>query len=349
MTRRILAFVTVVATYIGVSWGTGFAAWTSNASSGAGSAKALTMPTGATPTAPATSTGSVTLTWSVATLGGTDLTSYTVRRYPAAGGTGTVITCASQTITNRVVSCTYTETAAGSYQFTNTPLRANWVGGESAKSGTTVVSLSRTFAVSTPAGNRTAGTPFTVTLTAMSGANVDTSYTGQHTIAFTGPNNAPSGQAPTGSVVVTFANGVGSADFTAYKAETVTLTATEATPQRTGSTSITVVAGAQKQLAFSVACPTGTMAQSATWTTAVDILDQWKNPTTQGSTAASIGLTSSTSGNGSLSTASVTVAAGANPARSGTFTYTADSGKNKATTITASLTGLTSASCPVTT
>lgn len=349
MIRRVLAFAAVIATVIGVSWGTAFAGWLANAASGTGTSKALSMPAGPTPTAPATSSGSVTLTWTAATLAGSDLTAYTVRRYPAAGGAGTEIACASQTITNHVVSCTYTETAAGSYQFTTAAKHASWVGAEGTKSGTTVVTLTtaRSFTVVPQAGNRTAGAAFTVSLTAITNGVVDTAYSGTRTIAFTGPNTALTGQKPTESASVVFTAGVGTTSITAYKAETFTLTATDASPARSGSASVTVVAGAQAKLAFSVACPGTTMATNSTWTSAVDILDQWSNPTVQGATSRNINLSSSANNNGSLGSSSVTVAANANPARSGTFTYTADKNVNKTTTITASVSAnaLTAATC----
>lgn len=349
--KRTLTVAALTITLLGVS-GSAFAAWLANTNSGQGSTSALSMPAGNTPTAPANSTGSVTLTWTAAQLAGNDLTTYTVRRYPSAGGAGTVITCASQTITDHMVSCTYNETAAGSYQFTDTPHHANWVGAESAKSGTTTVTLTvtRTFTVAPAAGDRTAGSAFSVTLTALTNGVVDTSYTGNHTIAFSGPSNSPSptDQAPSYPSTVTFVAGVGTTSITLYKAETATLTASETTPARSGSASVTVVAGSQNKLAFSVACPGTDMAKNSTWTTAVDILDQWSNPTVHGSLARTINLASSTPGNGSLGASSVTVAANADPARSGTFTYTADNASNKTTTITASVTGLpalTSATC----
>jgi hypothetical protein len=356
MKRRTVIIVGSLVATAGLT-GTAFGAWIANSSAGSASAKALSMPIGATPTAPTNSTGSVTLTWNAATLAGSDLASYTVKRYPAAGGAGTTITCAPQTITTHSVSCTYTEATAGSYQYTDTPLKDLWVGTESAKSGTTDVAAALTFTVAPAAGNRTAGSAFNVVLTAKTGGVTDLTYTGNHTINFSGPANSPSGQAPTYPANVTFASGQGTASVTLFKAETnVTLTASETTPSRSGSATVTVVAGAQNQLAFSVTCPSTpgtTMAQSSMWTTAVDILDQWKNPTVHGSTARAIGIASSASNKGTLNgTTSVTVAANADPARSGSFTYTSDANKNQATIITASVTGspaLTAATCSVTT
>lgn len=340
MKRRLVIVGAATLAVLGVSWGTAFAAWLANSTNASANAKALSMPAGEDVTAPAASTGSITLTWDAAQLAGNDLTTYTVRRYPAAGGSGTIVTCASQTITNHVVSCTYTESTAGSYQFTNAPQHANWIGAESAKSGTTVVAnaVTRTFSVVPAVGNRTAGSAFSVTLTALNNGVVDTTYTGSHTLSFSGPANSPSGQAPAYPASVTFSSGVGTASVTLYKAETANLTVRETTPARTGSASVTVVAGSQNKLAFSVACPGTSMEKSSTWMTAVDILDQWSNPTTQ-TTARTINLATSAASNGSLGSSSVTVAALADPARSNTFTYTAHSGANKVTTITASVTG----------
>lgn len=128
---------------------TAWAVWSITSSNASGSAAAVSMPQGNTTTAPSTSTGSVTLTWTAAQLpAGTDIATYNVTRY--VGSTGTPISCATQSITGHLVSCTYTETSSGSYQYTNTPTKGLWVGAESAKSGTTVVTVPDTTKPNTP-------------------------------------------------------------------------------------------------------------------------------------------------------------------------------------------------------
>ena len=82
------------------------------------------------------------------------------------------------------------------------------------------------FTVSNP-GTQTAGTAFTETITAADPyGNTATGYTGSHTLTFSGPSNAPNGQAPSYPGQVNFTSGVGTATITLYDAQSTTLTAT---------------------------------------------------------------------------------------------------------------------------
>lgn len=96
------------------------------------------MPTGATPSAPATSTTtnpSVTVTWSAVNYVGraVAVAGYTVKRYKA-GVADTVAGTCTGTVT--AVSCNDTLTVAGAYQYTITPKSGLWVGVEGSKGGT---------------------------------------------------------------------------------------------------------------------------------------------------------------------------------------------------------------------
>ena len=308
--KRAMTFAAVLAAAV-TAGGSAFAAWSSSAT-GSGATKALSMPTGAAPTAPATATGSVTLTWPAAQLNGSDLTAYNVKRYPAAGGAGTAVTCASLTVTNHVATCSYTETTAGSFQYTEAPVKALWVGGESPKSGTTVNTPALTFSVAVPADNGTAGAAFNVTLTAQVAGVTDTTYTGSHAINFSGPANSPSGQAPSYPATVTFNAGVGTANVTLYKAATATLTATETTPSRTGSTSVTILAaGGSRKLAWTsqgslpsgssvngdgicyFTCDVKAFGRNNTWTAKVSVTDTYGNPVSDVGTGKGVTVTKS--------------------------------------------------------
>ncbi len=97
-------------------------------------------------------------------------------------------------------------------------------------------------------GEQTAGTAFNETVTATDEyGNTTTGYTGAKTIAWSGPANAPSGQAPVYPATVTFAAGVGTASIKLYDAQSATLKAKEGTIEGT-SGSFTVKAGATKKL-----------------------------------------------------------------------------------------------------
>jgi hypothetical protein len=116
---------------------------------------------------------------------------------------------------------------------------------ESSISGTsasfTVNGLSTTsrFLLSTP--SPTAGKSFTETITAADTyGNTTTSYTGGHTLTFSGPAKAPNGTSPKYPTTSTsFSSGVGNASITLYDAQTTTLTVTQSTISGT-SASFTV-------------------------------------------------------------------------------------------------------------
>jgi type II secretory pathway pseudopilin PulG len=82
-------------------------------------------------------------------------------------------------------------------------------------------------------GAQTAGTAFGITLTAVDAYGNASSYSGSHTIKFTGPGSAPGGQAPDyngspTSETLTFTSGIANpAGIKLYKAASTTLTATD--------------------------------------------------------------------------------------------------------------------------
>ena len=80
------------------------------------------------------------------------------------------------------------------------------------------------------------------------GITVDTTYTGNHAVTFSGPSNGPSGTPPSYPATVNFAAGIGTANITLVAAQTVSLQATDGT--RSGATSVTVVAAAASKLGF---------------------------------------------------------------------------------------------------
>jgi type II secretory pathway pseudopilin PulG len=78
-------------------------------------------------------------------------------------------------------------------------------------------------------GSQTAGTGFTLTITAqLYSGGTDTSYSGTKSLVFTGPGTSAKGNAPTYPASVTFTNGVAiNVPITLFRAETTTLTATQ--------------------------------------------------------------------------------------------------------------------------
>ncbi len=123
-----------------------------------------------------------------------------------------------------------------------------------------------------------AGAAFNVTLTATDEyANTTTGYAGAKTLTWSGPANAPSGQAPeypTSATSVTFAEGVGTASqVKLYDAQTTTLKVKEGTIEGT-SASFTVKAAAAAS--FSLPTPAEKEA-GATVSETVTALDTWHN------------------------------------------------------------------------
>jgi hypothetical protein len=123
------------------------AAWT-HSGTGTPTAKAVSMPTGATPTA-SVSNRSVTVSWSASTMpGGGAVSGYLVKRYDTNGNAQTIGSGCSGTIA--ALTCTETSVPGGTWRYTVTPVKNNWVGTEgSQSSNATVASPSLTFSSST--------------------------------------------------------------------------------------------------------------------------------------------------------------------------------------------------------
>jgi hypothetical protein len=123
------------------------AAWT-HSGIGAPTAKAVSMPTGSTPTA-SVSNRSVAVSWSASTMpGGGAVSGYVVKRYDTNGNVQTIGSGCSGTIA--ALTCTETSVPGGTWRYTVTPVRGNWTGFEgSQSSNATVASPSLSFSSST--------------------------------------------------------------------------------------------------------------------------------------------------------------------------------------------------------
>lgn len=135
MRRRILLPVAPVA--LGVAAVVAVAAW-ATLGSGRPSVAAATMPTGSTPSASAAGRD-VTASWSQDTLSnGVAVSGYTVKRYPAAGGSA-VSVGSNCNGTVSALTCTELAVTPGSWKYTVTPVMRSWHGTESAQSSAVVV------------------------------------------------------------------------------------------------------------------------------------------------------------------------------------------------------------------
>ena len=257
-------------------------------------------------------------------------------------------------------SAAFTPSTAGNYWW-----YASWPGDTNNSSAAstcpptvkTVVVDPDTFLVANP-GTQTAGTAFSVTITAkLPGGATDTTYSGSKSVVFSGPANSPNGTAPTYPATVTFTNGVGTASITLFNASnSTTLTATQG-PITGTSTSFAVQAGAQSALLYvtsaagtTTACPTGavTVGNGGSITVFVAVTDAYRNLTVNGAALRTITITKVSGGGNAPSPGTLTVPANANPAvTSGSSLLKLPNGSPAATTYTASTGALTSVSCVV--
>ncbi len=142
---------------------------------------------------------------------------------------------------------------------------------------TVKVAATKKMTVPTPA-EQEAGVAFNVTLTATDEyANITTSYAGAKTLTWSGPSNAPSGQAPeypSTATAVTFIEGVGTASaLKLYDAQSPTLKVKEGTIEG-ASAAFTVKAAAAASFSLPViAAQTAGIAFNETMTA----LDAWHN------------------------------------------------------------------------
>src|SRR2546429_6002006 len=191
------------------------AAWTQTGS-GVQWAKAVSMPTGNTPTA-AVSNRSVAVSWTANTMpGGASVSTYVVKRYDTIGNVQTIGSSCSGTIS--ALTCTETSVPGGTWKYTVTPTLSNWTGAESAQSTTaTVASPSLTFSSST-----------TVTSLPTTLNGTIAAFVGGHTVTFR-LDNASTGTVlsgtlsptpvPTGggsSITVTIPTGTTNGSHTVY-------------------------------------------------------------------------------------------------------------------------------------
>ena len=182
-------------------------------------------------------------------------------------------------------------------------LRAGWASYVPATIDVAVPAETRSYALMPSTTTPVAGTAFTVTVTARNGAATDTTYFGTKTVTWSGGATIGS-FAPVFPATVTFANGVGQASVTLYKAAAQTLVATDAAvPAFTGSTT---VVPAPASVALSLACPSsGARGAAVSVTLARPATDAYGNSVTGQAVTATVSATFATP-----ASQAVTVAAG---------------------------------------
>lgn len=336
---RLSAVVATTAAVVAVAV-PAWAAWSIHATSPAVTAYASALNPVQAPTAAATSSSAITVSWVAPLTGGAPQDGYTVRRLtPTTKTVCTKTTSLSCQDTGLTASTPYTYSIVSA-------LGTNWESTAQPANATTLAAVvNQTFSVSV-SGAATAGTAKTVTLTAMLSGVAETSLTypnGAHTVVFSGAANSPNGTAPTYPATVTFTNGVGTANLTFAKAETFTLTATEGV--RTGSTSVTVNRANVQLTITGTKCGTSdTKGSTESLTLGRPAADSFGNSTTASSVTAAVGATLASP---ATTSQNVTIAAAAT---SQAFSVDLSNANNSTTVVsTDAPTGYTAAStCSIT-
>lgn len=148
----------------------------------------------------------------------------------------------------------------------------------------------------TGATTQTAGTANSLTITAYDAYdNIDTSYTGDKTITFSGPSAAANGTAPAGSSTVSFSSGVGTVDYTLYKAESTTIDVSDSTNDSTGSADydldVTVSPAAGSATYTTVSYDPESPEAGEEVTITITVYDAYQNPKTTGGDTVSVSIT----------------------------------------------------------
>jgi len=244
---------------------------------GAGGAAAavskLTAPTisAATPAAG----GAVTLTWSAVTPPGEGAVTYYVKRDAGAPAGN----CPSQSSPTAVTTCIDGAVPIGEHTYEVTALWRTWEATSSGKTAKITVGAVATFTISASATSIVAGGSSNLTITAKDEkGNTVTTYTGSHSLVFSGANAAPGGTKPPVSnssgtatnfgtaTAISFTTGVATVSSTKngvlrlYQAGTANIAATEGTITTPNPAVVVVTAAAATKFVLAAASATPTAA-----------------------------------------------------------------------------------------
>lgn len=165
-------------------------------SSGSGTASAAVTKLNSTTISAATAAagGTVTLTWGAVTAPGAGSVSYYVTRDggEAAG------TCPTKAVPTTVVTCKDSGVAIGEHSYTVTALWETWSAVSAVKKATITIGEATKFTIAGSTTTPVAGAAVNLTITAKDVNNATvTTYTGSHSLVFSGADSSPAGNAPT--------------------------------------------------------------------------------------------------------------------------------------------------------
>jgi hypothetical protein len=219
--------------------------------------------------------GTVSLTWSAATAPGAEAVKYYVTRDGGDPGG----TCAAPAVPAAATTCKDAELEVGKHTYTVTAVWRSWSATSTAASATVTVGGATHFTITAASTTPAVAAANNLTITAKDeNESTVTTYTGSHTLVFSGASSSPSGTAPTVSnnvssgnpiafgsnTALTFTSGVASVSsakngaLKIYKAGPASIVASEGTLTTTTPLALTVAPGTATKygLAVQTATPT---------------------------------------------------------------------------------------------
>ncbi len=291
-------------------------------SEGTGTAAAavskLTAPTitAATPAAG----GTVSLTWSAVSAPGSGVVLYYVTR----DGGDPAGTCAAPAVPAAAISCKDSGVPIGTHSYTVTAVWRSWSVASAIKSAQVTIGEATHFTISAASSTLAAGASNNLTIVAKDENEATvTTYTGSHSLIFSGASPSPGGNAPTvanssgtaiafgSATALSFANGVASVSTSKnglmkiYRAGPAQIVASEGSIATTVPQQVTIGPGAATK--FTLAAATTTPVAGVANDLTITALDTYGNGATAYTGAKSLifsTTSASTSPNGNVPTAS---------------------------------------------
>lgn len=343
MTHRRLVVAGTVASLVAVGSVAALAQW-SRTALGSGASKASHATAPGTPLSNGTNTATqIPIKW-VAGSAGSATVKYWVERADFGGSTWSNACGSTEAAPITGTNCTDTGlTQTHDYQYRVTVIDGKWekTSGTSGKL-TTATPVSHSFTVSAATSTPTAGTSFTVTITAKNNSSIDTTYAGTKTLDWSGGQTIGANSPTYPANPVTFTAGVATVSVTLVKAGAQTITVSDHNDATyTGNTGALTVSAAIVQLTLS--CPASAAKGSQiSATLGRPTSDSFGNSTTGSSVTVSVSATVA-----APSSQNVVIAANS---ASHDFNVTLSNANNTSTVLTTNApTGYTSAnSCSTT-
>lgn len=313
------------------------------ASGGNGGAVSGSLPQGSTPEV-SLSGANVTVSWAQSSVAGQRLGAYagggyTLKRYPASGGSGVSPGTSCNTTlsgSTSTLSCTESNVPPGSWKYAVTPVLNNWVGAESAQSATvTVIGPPAKVAVQSGSPqSATVNTAFASALVALV-TDVNGNPVPGVSVTFTAPSSGASGTFANATTTTATTASNGQATASAFTANTIAggyaVSASVSGVSAAASFALNNNPGAASRLAFTPSTPGPGIAGESIPNVAVSVEDSFGNVvSSQGSGSVSISIKAG-SAQGSFASGTTTASVSKGVASftnlvvdtSGSYTFTA--------------------------